>query len=62
MACTVDGLVLGLKQGAVFRVRSGRCNSKAEIRCAGNVVWERPLFGTDLPGELRLAEPVVLAA
>jgi len=62
MTCTVEGLVLGLKQGAVYRVRSGHANSNAEIRCAGKVVWERPLFGTNLPGELRLAKPLVLAA
>jgi hypothetical protein len=62
MTCTVEGLVLGLKQGAVYRVRSGHCTSKAEIRCSGQVVWERPLFGTNLPGELRLAKPVVLVA
>lgn len=62
MTCTVEGLVLGLKQGAVYRVRSGHCNTKAEIRCAGELVWERPLFGTDLPGELTLAKPVVLTA
>lgn len=62
MTCTVEGLVLGLKEGAVYRVRSGHSNSKAEIRCAGKVVWERPLFGADLPGELKLAKPVVLAA
>lgn len=61
MTCTVEGLVLGLKQGAVNRVRSGRCNAKAQILCAGKLIWERPLFGKDLPGELKLAKPVVLA-
>jgi hypothetical protein len=62
MTCTVEGLVLGLKEGAVHVVRSGRCNATAEIRCADNVVWERPLFGTSLPGELKLAKPIVLAS
>jgi hypothetical protein len=62
MTCTVEGLILGLKQGAVYRVRSGHCNAKAEIRCAGKVVWERPLFGTNLPGELKLTKPLVLAS
>jgi hypothetical protein len=61
MTCTVEGLVLGLKKGAVYQVRSGRCNTKAEIRCAGKLVWERPLFGTNLPGALRLTKPFVLA-
>jgi hypothetical protein len=62
MKCTVEGLVLGLKQGAVYLVRSGRCNATAEIRCADKVVWERPIFGTNLPGELKLAKPIVLAS
>lgn len=61
MTCTIEGLILGLKEGAVYRVRSGHCNTKAEIQCAGKLVWERPLFGTNLPGELKLPKPVVLA-
>jgi hypothetical protein len=62
MTCTIDGLVLGLKEGAVYCVRSGHCDTDAEIRCADMVVWERPLFRTDLPGELTLTKPLVLAA
>jgi hypothetical protein len=52
--CAVSGLELFLKAGAVHDVRSGKCDFKAQLWCAKQLVWERPLMGVDLPGELHL--------
>lgn len=62
MTCAVSGLELFLKQGSVYQVRSGKCDCKAEIRCAEKVVWSRNLAGVNLPGELHLSNPIALAA
>jgi hypothetical protein len=61
MACTVSGLELTLQQGAVQAIASGKCNSKANILCAGYPMWERTLVNVDLPGVLRLEHPIALA-
>jgi len=60
VTCKVSGLVLSLKQGAVYRVRTGKCNCTTQILCAGYSVWDHPLANIDLPGELRLSKPVTL--
>jgi hypothetical protein len=62
VTCAVSGLELGLKQGCVYQVRSGKCDCNAEIRCAEKTVWTRALAGVNLPGELNLTKPIVLDA
>jgi hypothetical protein len=57
----LSGLELVLKKGAVCEVMSGTCDCKAEIRCAGSPIWERTLRKVNLPGELELTRPIVLA-
>jgi hypothetical protein len=57
---TIKGLELFLRKGTIYQVGSGRCDTKADIRCAGNLVWERALAGTDLPGKLHLTKPIVI--
>lgn len=61
ITCTVTALELSLRMGCVYQVRSGKCDCKAEIQCADNVVWSRALAGVNLPGELRLDKPISLA-
>jgi hypothetical protein len=56
-----SGLELVVKKGAVCRILSGTCDCKAEIRCAGSMIWERTVRKLDLPGELDLKHPIVLA-
>jgi hypothetical protein len=61
LACAVTALELSLCKGAINRVNSGKCNCKAQISCADFPrVWERPLAGVDLPGELRLTHPITI--
>ena len=60
MACTVSGLELTLREGAIHAISSGKCNSRTNILCAGYPMWERTLVNVDLPGTLRLAEPIAL--
>jgi hypothetical protein len=62
ITCAASGLELSLREGAVYRVRGGRCNCKAQILCSGFPVWERPLAGIDLPGELRLTRPIAIVS
>jgi hypothetical protein len=57
---TVKGLELFLRKGAVYQVASGGCDTKAEIHCARNLIWERLLAGTNLPGRLHLTRPIVI--
>lgn len=61
LACAVSALELSLCKGAINRVSSGKCSCKAQISCADfPPVWERPLAGVDLPGELRLTHPITI--
>lgn len=61
LACAVSALELSLRNGAVNRVSSGKCSCKAQIRCADSApIWERPLAGVDLPGEIHLTHPVAI--
>jgi len=61
LACTVSGLELTLREGAIHAIASGQCNSKANITCAGYPMWERALVNVDLPGALHLEHPIALA-
>jgi hypothetical protein len=58
--CDVSGLELFLKAGAVQSVKSGKCDFKAQVWCAQQLVWERALRSVDLPGELHFTKPIVL--
>jgi hypothetical protein len=60
VACAVSGLELMLRAGAVYQVASGKADCRAEIKCAGTVVYTRALGGVSLPGELHLAKPIAL--
>lgn len=61
LVCVVSALELSLSKGAINRVGSGKCSCKAQIQCADfPPVWERPLAGVDLPGELRLTHPITI--
>ena len=54
-------LELSLCKGAINGVSSGKCSCKAQISCADfPPVWERPLAGVDLPGEMRLTHPIAI--
>jgi hypothetical protein len=60
LTCAVSGLDLFLKHGCVYEVRSGKCDCKADIRCAETVLWARKLAGVNLPGALHLSKPIPL--
>ena len=60
--CKVDGLQLRLANGAVTAVLTGECDANAAIQCARATLWQHHVFHTDLPGQLVLTHPFVLAA
>jgi hypothetical protein len=59
-SCTVEALTLCLRHGAVYKVRSGRCDCEAQIRCAESVVWRHGPHQLSLPGEFALREPIAI--
>jgi hypothetical protein len=60
LLCTVSALAVELKQGCVTAVRAGSCKGGAEITLAGQSIWKREFAHADLPGELKLKEPLRL--
>jgi hypothetical protein len=61
MLCSVGMLCLEVTKGAVTAISAGSCTGGAEITLAGASVWKQEFVHADLPGTLKLKDPIQLA-
>lgn len=61
LSCQVSGLELQVRNGAIAGLRTGSADGTAEIACARNTIWQRDLAHVNLPGKLRLKNPIRLS-
>jgi hypothetical protein len=54
----VNGLELGLSQGCVNEVRTGKCEFTGTLDLADKELWRSPSATLDLPGEFHFAKPI----
>jgi hypothetical protein len=55
---TVKAMMLEIASGCVGKVQSGRLSWSASLNCGSSAIWTRELGGLDLPGELKLKQPI----
>jgi hypothetical protein len=58
----VSGLELGLREGCVNHVRTGKCEFAGTLVLAEQELWRSPSATLDLPGEFHLMKPIRLVA
>jgi hypothetical protein len=54
----VSGLELGLRQGCVNDVRTGKCEFSGTLEMADKELWRSPSATFELPGEFHFAKPI----
>jgi hypothetical protein len=55
---TVNAMVLTITSGCVTKVLVGRLKWSAYVKCGSKEVWSHELGELDLPGELKLHDPI----
>lgn len=60
IALRVDGAVLTIKDGKIWKATTGACAASGRITCAGQTLSERESVSVPLPGALVFDQPILI--
>lgn len=62
IALRVEGAVLTIKHGKIWKATTGACTASGRITCEGQTLSERPAVPVQLPGMLVFDQPIPIVA